>query len=586
MSARNYDELCIIGRGAYGTVYKARDMLNNRIVALKRVSIMNNTDEKGVPVSTLREITLLKQLDNMSHPNIVRMFDAFQTFSTATGSTESTPRDMILTIVFEHVEEDLSTFLHKSQPYGLSENLVKNLMYQLLSGVDYLHTNRMIHRDIKPQNILIANKKQVKIADFGLARVYGFCKLVTSVVVTLWYRAPEILLRAPYAMMVDLWSVGAIMAEMYNRTPLFRGKSDVNQLHNILSIIGSPEKAEWPEQVSLSWDSFNNYPLGDLKKIIINASMEGIDLVSKLLVFDPNKRLNAKKCLQHSYFDNIKVPEAGDQETTRNFKVDVHCKKKTHSNSLLTPNVFDEEIPCNDSNREVNDCELILPYVGQDVCGNDRLSRGSDSGLEMARNEKEGNHSEIDKLNASFHETSFNESPVKKKTFANEALTLGASSRSPNIQSDRTLTRSDSGIGVSPQRGCSFESQPTRSDSGIGLSPQFICLFSEKKTYEAPNEISQYSVCLDKKPYTLKTNKHEQTYSETEICPDAQNKQNVLEEYGSYMLDKENICAVKKVNTLLEKRHPCEDKVEKGDATETINYVPPTKRLREDETQA
>uniref|UniRef100_T2MEA4 cyclin-dependent kinase n=1 Tax=Hydra vulgaris TaxID=6087 RepID=T2MEA4_HYDVU len=296
---REFEELSIIGRGAYGTVFKARDVEHNRVVALKRVCISQSNEEKGVPVSTLREIALLKQLDNICHPNIVRVFDAFQTKST---TPMDNPTDLILTIVFEHVDQDLSSFLHNYPSPGLSEDLIRDLMYQLLSGVDYLHINRIIHRDIKPQNVLITKNKQVKIADFGLARIYGFCKLVTSVVVTLWYRAPEVLLQSAYATHVDLWSVGVIMVEMYNRRPLFPGKSDIDQLHKILSIIGTPERCDWPENVSLPYETFINYKGIDLQHLITKISAAGLDLIAKLLVFHPSKRINASTSLAHPFF--------------------------------------------------------------------------------------------------------------------------------------------------------------------------------------------------------------------------------------------------------------------------------------------
>jgi len=159
---------------------------------------------------------------------------------------------------------------------------------------------------------LITKDKQVKIADFGLARVYGFCKLITSVVVTLWYRAPELLLQCPYATLVDLWSVGAIMAEMYNRRPIFPGKSDVDQLHKVLNVIGAPEEKEWPEKSSLPWENFKNCKEINLRHLVPDISPEGLDLMKKLLMFDPNKRLNARKSLEHTYFDDIVSTDSQD----------------------------------------------------------------------------------------------------------------------------------------------------------------------------------------------------------------------------------------------------------------------------------
>lgn len=349
---RNYEELAIIGRGAYGTVFKAHDVDNDRMVALKRVRIMNNSEEKGVPASTLREITLLKQLDNMTHPNIVRMFDAFQTFSSNSHASSTDPStELVLTIVFEHVDQDLSMFLQRCPPPGLPETLIKDLMHQLLSGLDYLHVNRLTHRDIKPQNVLITKDKQVKIADFGLARVYGFCKLITSVVVTLWYRAPELLLQCPYATLVDLWSVGAIMAEMYNRRPLFPGKSEVDQLHKILEIIGVPDQRDWPENSSLPWENFKKCKGINLKHLVPEISDEGLDLMKNLLLFDPNKRFNARESLAHSYFHEITRSDSQDSGiSTKSSKS--NDETSNDANSLSSDELFqgtDSGIGCADT---------------------------------------------------------------------------------------------------------------------------------------------------------------------------------------------------------------------------------------------
>jgi len=581
-SRRNYEELCIIGRGAYGTVFKAKDTVNDRVVALKRVCIVNSTEEKGVPVSTLREITLLKQLDNMLHPNIVRMFDAFQTFKSDTDTPDG-PQEVVLTIVFEHVEQDLSTFIHKSQPCGLTEDVIKNLMQQLLHGIDYLHTNRMIHRDIKPQNILITKNKQVKIADFGLARVYGFCKLVTSVVVTLWYRAPEILLRAPYAMMVDLWSVGTIMAEMYNRRPLFRGKSDVNQLHNILSVIGSPQKTEWPEQVSLPYDSFQNYPAVDLRTKIPDMCEEGADLISKLLLFDPNKRINARKCLIHAYFDDVDSPEhsqdSGIGQEINSFQklASEYTIQTTNYNPLLTPTVTDGDsstISINVDN-EIRVCEIVLPCPGRDVnAREDGSSRGSDSGLgNLTKDDKESEHSDVDRLNESFHDTSFHESCSvvdDTKTLASVAISLAQDNGTEQTPHSRTLIRSDSGIGVSPHPMCSQNETTSCSAFNSSSRPSFSqqtesissCTCTTNKTKEFITT------------HTYSKNETQENYlTNTTTCTSTN--------FHSYILDKENIVSpVKGVHDPpCEKRQLCYDIGEQRE-----DDPPPTKRFRTDES--
>ncbi|XP_014814998.1 PREDICTED: cyclin-dependent kinase 4 [Calidris pugnax] len=202
-----YEPVAEIGVGAYGTVYKARDRASGRFVALKNVRVTGT--ENGLPLSAVREVALLKRLEHFDHPNIVRLMDVC-----ATARTE---RETKVTLVFEHVDQDLKTFLDKAPPPGLPHDTIKDLMRQFLRGLDFLHSNCIVHRDLKPENILVTSNGQVKLADFGLARIYSCQMALTPVVVTLWYRAPEVLLQAAYATPVDLWSVGCIFAEMFRR---------------------------------------------------------------------------------------------------------------------------------------------------------------------------------------------------------------------------------------------------------------------------------------------------------------------------------------------------------------------------------
>lgn len=305
--AQKYEEVAEIGNGAYGTVYKARDLQNEgRFVALKRVRIVNNGDE-GMPLSTIREIALLKQIDNFAHKNVVRLLDVFHT-------TSPTGHEKYLSLVFEHIEQDLSAYLDNCPQPGLPEWKIKDLTHQLLNGVDFLHSHRIVHRDLKPQNILISGAGQVKIADFGLARIYRDAMALTSVVVTLWYRAPEVLLHSSYATAVDIWSVGCIMAELYNRKPLFEGKSDVDQLHKIFSVLGTPLQNDWPSSVSLQRSSFPRYVSFSLAELIPEMCESGTNLLKRILIFNPHKRIGALDALQHEYFREF---HDGNKENTQ-----------------------------------------------------------------------------------------------------------------------------------------------------------------------------------------------------------------------------------------------------------------------------
>lgn len=140
---------------------------------------------------------------------------------------------LVVLLVFEHLEQDLADLIVNLPKSGLAPGTIQRLSMELLTGVDFLHSHRIVHRDLKPQNLLISSQGNLKIADFGLAKTYDFEMQLTSVVVTLWYRAPEILLQQPYNSLVDIWSVGCIIAELFSRSALFPGASEANQLDKI-----------------------------------------------------------------------------------------------------------------------------------------------------------------------------------------------------------------------------------------------------------------------------------------------------------------------------------------------------------------
>eukprot|EP00826_Nyctotherus_ovalis_P004668 TRINITY_DN11028_c0_g2_i2.p1 TRINITY_DN11028_c0_g2~~TRINITY_DN11028_c0_g2_i2.p1 ORF type:complete len:190 (+),score=37.52 TRINITY_DN11028_c0_g2_i2:1007-1576(+) len=184
-------------------------------------------------------------------------------------------------------------------------------MYQLLLGVAFCHKNKVLHRDLKPQNILIDKENVLKLADFGLARSCGIpVKNYASEVVTLFYRPPDVLMGSTnYTTSVDMWSVGCIFAEMVNKEPLITGVSNENQLLKIFKIRGTPTVEEWPSMKELSgYKEFPIYQKEDLSKLVPGLDGTGLDLLDKLLQYDSAKRISARDALVHPYFAD--VPEA------------------------------------------------------------------------------------------------------------------------------------------------------------------------------------------------------------------------------------------------------------------------------------
>ncbi|XP_053725021.1 cyclin-dependent kinase 4 [Synchiropus splendidus] len=293
-----YERVAEIGGGAYGTVYKARDTESGKFVALKSVRVQTN--QNGLPISTVREVALLKRLEQFDHPNVVRLMDVC--------ATQRSDQETKVTLVFEHVDQDLKTYLEKAPVAGLSPDHIKDLMRQLLCGLAFLHSNRVVHRDLKPENILVTSKGQVKLADFGLARIYSCHMALTPVVVTLWYRPPEVLLQSSYATPVDIWSTGCIFAEMFRRKPLFCGESEVDQLGKIFEFIGLPLEQEWPTDVTLSRKNFPPVTRRPVSDFVPEIDEQAEQLLLKMLTFDPYKRISALNALDDAYFHEDETP--------------------------------------------------------------------------------------------------------------------------------------------------------------------------------------------------------------------------------------------------------------------------------------
>ncbi|XP_054616335.1 cyclin-dependent kinase 6 isoform X2 [Dunckerocampus dactyliophorus] len=292
-SALCYELLAEVGEGAYGKVYKAREVgEKGRLLAVKKFNIQAASCDSGIPPFMLREVALLGKMKYFNHPNVVKLLDA---------SAIVQDRVLDLTVVLEYIDQDLSAYLSKASATGLTRDNIKDVMLQLMQGLDFLHSNMVLHRDLKPENILISSRGEVKIADFGLARIYTFNMALTPGVVTLWYRAPEVLLNSVYMLSVDVWSAGCIFAELFLLRPLFRGLTEVQQLQKIFEVIGLPNEDEWPQDSPISYTPSWG-PQSPSPELLPKLSLDESDLLFKCLTFTPGRRISAAKALAHPFF--------------------------------------------------------------------------------------------------------------------------------------------------------------------------------------------------------------------------------------------------------------------------------------------
>ncbi|KAJ8637420.1 hypothetical protein MRB53_011687 [Persea americana] len=276
-----------IGEGTDDVFYKAHDLVTNETVAIKKIQ-----DDDGIPTQAFRQIAMLE----IPHRNMVRLKNVVY-------------NGEMLYLVFEHMDLDLKTYMDSCPDFAKDQHLIKRFLYQILVGVAHIHSHWLLHRDLKPQNLLIDHTNALKLANFGLARRFDIpVRAFTPQVSTLWYRAPELLLGLPfYTTHVDVWSVGCIFAEMANQKPLFPGVTEIDELHKIFSILGSPTEETWPGVPQLADFKSNlaKCPAKDLATVVPGLDPAGIDLLSKMLHLEPHGRITARGALDHDYFKDL-----------------------------------------------------------------------------------------------------------------------------------------------------------------------------------------------------------------------------------------------------------------------------------------
>lgn len=281
-----YTSIRQLGDGTYGSVILGRSLESGELVAIKK---MKRKFYSWDECMNLREVKSLKKLN---HANVIKLKEVIR-------------ENDHLYFIFEYMKENLYQLM-KDRTRLFPESAVRNIMFQILQGLAFIHKHGFFHRDMKPENLLCMGPELVKIADFGLAREIRSRPPYTDYVSTRWYRAPEVLLRSTsYSSPIDQWAVGCIMAELYTLRPLFPGSSEVDTIFKICQVLGTPKKNDWPEGYLLANAMNFRWPQcvpSSLKTLIPNASPEAIHIMTDLLQWDPKKRPASAQALRYSYF--------------------------------------------------------------------------------------------------------------------------------------------------------------------------------------------------------------------------------------------------------------------------------------------
>lgn len=310
--AEKYEKVSRIGKGTFGEVFRAKNKKTKKEVALKRI-LMENENE-GFPITALREIKLLRTYRDDFVVNLIEV---------CRSTTLDDKGKPISYLVFDFCHHDLAGLIQEAHDKIKPIRVIKCIVYQLLEGLNRLHTLKVIHRDMKSSNILITKDGALKIADFGLARAFSQNeqdRKYTNRVVTLWYRPPELLLgERNYAGAVDIWGVGCIMSELFTKEPIMKGDTEQKQIQLIAENMGPITPDVWPGVVELKhYKMLSNYISNTKQKKMFVIRMrrhthnEGaLELLRRLFVLDPSKRITANDALDHDFFwdDPDPVPE-------------------------------------------------------------------------------------------------------------------------------------------------------------------------------------------------------------------------------------------------------------------------------------
>ncbi|EFP08871.1 hypothetical protein CRE_18002 [Caenorhabditis remanei] len=324
-----YDRISKLGEGSYGVVYKCKNKDTGQIVAIKK--FVETEDDPHIKKIALREIRMLKQL---KHQNLVGLIEVFK-------------RNRKLHLVFELCDRTVLHELEKS-PTGVNDDLTKKIIYQLLDALRFCHSNKCIHRDVKPENIFLTRNDQVKLGDFGFARIINTTEMYTDYVATRWYRSPELLVGdVQYGPPVDIWAVGCVYAELMTGEALWPGRSDIDQLFLIRKTLGE----FLPRHVSIFRTNQFFFGLSipepehlePLPSKLPNASSGQLDFLYKCFEMSPDRRWSCSELMQHAIFQNWSLRIRMDDSTQNGG----HTSKRSpnylpllngNSNNLVTKN--------------------------------------------------------------------------------------------------------------------------------------------------------------------------------------------------------------------------------------------------------
>ncbi|XP_075677839.1 cyclin-dependent kinase-like 1 isoform X4 [Dermatophagoides pteronyssinus] len=330
-SIEKYEKIAKIGEGSYGIVFKCRNRDNGQLVAIKKY--VETEDDPLIKKIAMREIKMLKQLKN---PNLINLIEVFR-------------RKRKLHLVFEYCELTVLDILEK-YPRGVPEPIVKRIMWQTINAVNFCHKHNCIHRDVKPENILLTRECIVKLCDFGFARTLIPGENYTDYVATRWYRAPELLVGdTNYGPAVDVWAIGCVAAELMRGEALWPGKSDVDQLYLIRKTLGDLLARHITIFRTNEFFAGVSIPEPDTiepleQKIPKHIDQTGFEFLRRTLDKDPAKRSTCEQLLQFSYFNNVKIPDLSlyatssttNNNNNNNNMANIHSKSNTKPMDIPT----------------------------------------------------------------------------------------------------------------------------------------------------------------------------------------------------------------------------------------------------------